>query len=237
VGRNKGSQTGIVVTYPMTCQNPECGREFRVVGKRAAHGSNPARYCSQACYHRATVIGGNRGQRVRESLARAKAAGKHIGPPRGRIPWNKGKECPQLAGERNGMFGRTHTPEIRALLARLASEQLSELTRQRLGGAQAPMRRSDPEYSRIFRVGWLPIRRQALERDGFACQVCDATPKRLNVHHIMPFGLILKHEMANLITLCEACHSRVHRGALALAAGDTLPVLKDVGRLGEEHVA
>jgi len=27
--------------------------------------------------------------------------------------WNKGKECPQLSGENNGMYGRTHTEETK----------------------------------------------------------------------------------------------------------------------------
>jgi hypothetical protein len=237
MGRNKGSKTGVVATWPMTCQNPQCGREFRVLGKHAAHSKRPAKYCSPACYQMHHAITGKRSEITREALARAKAEGKRLGPPKGRVPWNKGQECPQLAGERNGMFGRTHTPETRAMLSALASSQLSELTRQRLAGAQAPMKRSDPEYSRLFRLGWRTIRMQALERDSYTCRVCGAAPKRLNVHHIMPFGLVLKHELENLITLCEPCHTRVHRGAIALAAGAAEPVLEDVMLFGDEPAA
>ena len=137
------------------------------------------------------------------------------GAPKGRIPWNKGKTCPQLAGELNGMFGRTHTPETRAMLSRLASLQASELTR-RLAGARVPLPRAGPEYNRLFQPGWYAMRKAALERDGATCVICGFSGGRMNVHHVVPFALVLKHELDNLVTLCTSCHHQVHRGALAV---------------------
>ncbi len=205
VGRNKGSQTGVVVTHPAICQ--ACGRTFPILGKRRTDGPRPAKYCSHRCY-----TDSNKGHGQPPQL---KGKG---GAPKGREPWNKGSVCPQLAGERNGMFGRTHTPETRTLLSRLTSSQLSELSRQRVAVTQAPLARSDPEYSRLFRLGWRSIRRTALERDGHACAICGAHRARMNVHHIEPFSLVLKHELENLVTLCTSCHNQVHRGAAALLA-------------------
>ena len=30
---------------------------------------------------------------------------------KGRIAWSKGKKCPQLSGDKNGFYGKTHSPE------------------------------------------------------------------------------------------------------------------------------
>lgn len=159
MGRNKGSRTGVIVTVPVVCL--QCGDTFHVLGKRRPDGPKPAKYCSSICYH-ASQSGvrppGFEGLRRRA--------------PKGRTPWNAGQVCPQLAGDKNGMHGRTHTPEVRERLSRATSANLSTLTLARLASAQAPLRRSDPEYQRLFRVGWRPIRRKALERDGHACIAC-----------------------------------------------------------------
>lgn len=195
MGRNKGSKTGIVVTQPVVCQ--VCEVTFYVTGKRRPDGPRPAKYCSEGCYH-ASRIG----------IPKPEFRG---GAPKGRIPWNKDKTCPQLSGERNGMFGRTHTPETRAMLSRLTSLQLSELNRRR-AGARAPLARSDPEYNRLFRIGWDAIRKAALERDNRTCVICSFSGGRLNVHHVEPFCLVLRHDLDNLVTLCTSCHHQVHRG-------------------------
>lgn len=54
------------------------------------------------------------------------------------------------------------------------------------------------------------LREQVLERDGYACRVCGSsgTDKRsIIVHHRVP-GVSLLHLM---ISLCPACHAKVHR--------------------------
>jgi hypothetical protein len=229
--RGRAWGNGLNPHPPITLTCKECGQTFSVAYAYRPDGPKPTGgYCSRKCVGSAH----SRGVYPHVGYQPGHTQTQHLW---GRVPWNKGRKCPELSGERNGMFGRTHTPEIRAQLSRLASAQLSELTRRRLAGAVAPMRRSEPEYSRLFRIGWRPARRAALERDGQTCQVCGARPKRINVHHIVPFGLVLKHELTNLITLCEPCHSRVHRGALELAAGAADPVLEDVGLPAAEDAA
>ena len=54
------------------------------------------------------------------------------------------------------------------------------------------------------------LREAVLERDGYRCRVCDApgTGKRsIIVHHRIPG----RSEMRLMISLCPACHARVHR--------------------------
>ncbi len=201
MGRNKGSKTGIIKTVPAICKN--CGTTFQVLGKHRQDGPKPAIYCNASCYHAS-----KRGTKPSWFIGKG-------GAPKGRVPWNKGKSCPQLAGENNGMHGRTHTPEVRAILSQHTSSQLSVLTRQRQAAATPPLQRSDPLYPQLFRVGWRPLRKKALERDGHICRACNGN-ERLTVHHVIPFGIILKHELDNLITLCRSCHNKVHRGTLML---------------------
>ena len=50
------------------------------------------------------------------------------------------------------------------------------------------------------------LREEILERDGRACQSCGAG-HRLHVHHRKP-GV---HERELLVTVCAACHARLHR--------------------------
>lgn len=58
---------------------------------------------------------------------------------------------------------------------------------------------------------WTTSRRYALERDGYACQLCGhASRSELDVHHRMPRSIRIDHSPANLITLCDACHAGVH---------------------------
>lgn len=53
--------------------------------------------------------------------------------------------------------------------------------------------------------------KRALERDGRTCQMCGKTD-RLRVHHIDGSGEgdSPNHDLGNLQTLCQKCHSRVH---------------------------
>jgi HNH endonuclease/NUMOD3 motif len=203
MGRNKGSQTGVVVTVPATCQR--CSSVFQVLGKHRQDGPRPARYCSPGCYHASRA-----GQRPPGFIA------KPGGAPKGREPWNKEKHCPQLAGENNGMYGKTHTEEVRQLLSELTSARLSVLTLRVLAGSAPQVRRSDPEYQKLYNKGWRTIKAKALARDDRLCKVCGARRSRMDVHHVIPFAVNPVHQLDNLVTLCTRCHSHVHRGLVVL---------------------
>lgn len=60
---------------------------------------------------------------------------------------------------------------------------------------------------------WVKIRRDALKRAGWRCQICN-TDKGLNVHH-RTYEHLWNEEISDLTVLCFACHSRHHH---ALAA-------------------
>ena len=55
------------------------------------------------------------------------------------------------------------------------------------------------------------LRQQVLRRDGWRCQSCGAL-SYLEVHHREFRSQSGDDADENLITLCTACHSRVHRG-------------------------
>ena len=67
-----------------------------------------------------------------------------------------------------------------------------------------------PEYKkRVTSTGWERLRLKIIERDGKRCQVCGVFPKRIEVHHIVPWRLSHDDSEENLITLCAPCHRRL----------------------------
>jgi 5-methylcytosine-specific restriction endonuclease McrA len=54
--------------------------------------------------------------------------------------------------------------------------------------------------------------KRILERDGWRCQNCSCL-ENLQVHHIQPRSLLGHDSDRNLITLCVACHQRLHDNA------------------------
>jgi hypothetical protein len=71
------------------------------------------------------------------------------------------------------------------------------------------MKRQDEEY-------FGGLREAVLERDGYRCRVCDASGRdrrSIIVHHRRP-GKSVLHLM---ISLCPACHAKVHRTKAVLS--------------------
>lgn len=64
---------------------------------------------------------------------------------------------------------------------------------------------------------WNTVRAIALARDDFRCQVCglEASAATLHVHHKVPFRAFETYfeanQLANLVTLCPACHRKVEQ--------------------------
>jgi ATP-dependent DNA helicase RecQ len=62
---------------------------------------------------------------------------------------------------------------------------------------------------RLDSMSYESLRRQILRRDGWRCQSC-GTMSNLGVHHKL-FRSHSGHDSEdNLITMCAACHARVH---------------------------
>ncbi|EFH89223.1 RNA-guided endonuclease IscB [Ktedonobacter racemifer] len=60
------------------------------------------------------------------------------------------------------------------------------------------------------------LRIACLMRDGYACQHCGKQKVRLEAHHLIFKGEGGKDTLTNLLTLCEACHKKLHQGKIQL---------------------
>jgi 5-methylcytosine-specific restriction endonuclease McrA len=69
---------------------------------------------------------------------------------------------------------------------------------------KTPKMRLDP-------VAYEELRQHVLRRDGWRCQACGAM-SNLQVHHQRFRSHSGVDTESNLLTLCSACHSRIHRG-------------------------
>jgi ATP-dependent DNA helicase RecQ len=63
---------------------------------------------------------------------------------------------------------------------------------------------------RLEPLSYESLRQQVLRRDGWRCQSC-GTMSNLEVHHRQFRNHSGADSEENLITLCAACHARVHR--------------------------
>ena len=57
---------------------------------------------------------------------------------------------------------------------------------------------------------WQTLRRLALRRDGYTCQLCGEA-KNLHVHHISYEHIGTARELEDIVSLCGACHDAVHQ--------------------------
>jgi len=67
-----------------------------------------------------------------------------------------------------------------------------------------------PDRLRLDPVSYETLRQQILRRDGWRCQSC-GTMANLEVHHKEFRSHAGDDSEQNLITLCAACHSALHR--------------------------
>ena len=71
-------------------------------------------------------------------------------------------------------------------------------------------------YQKGFNYGYSSRREAVLHRDNYTCQCCGKKNCRLEVHHIKFRRNGGTDDEENLITLCEDCHKKVHRGEIVL---------------------
>lgn len=69
-------------------------------------------------------------------------------------------------------------------------------------------------YQRGFNYGFSSRKEAVLNRDSYTCQICGAKNTRLEVHHIVYRSKGGTDDEDNLITLCESCHKKVHKGEI-----------------------
>jgi len=68
-----------------------------------------------------------------------------------------------------------------------------------------------PLRLRLDPASYETLRQQVLRRDGWRCQLCGAI-SNLEVHHQQFRSHSGDDSEENLITMCAACHSALHRG-------------------------
>jgi ATP-dependent DNA helicase RecQ len=71
------------------------------------------------------------------------------------------------------------------------------------------MTRPKADRLRLDSLSYESLRQQILRRDGWRCQSC-GTMSNLDVHHKEFRSHSGEDIEENLITLCTACHARVH---------------------------
>lgn len=90
---------------------------------------------------------------------------------------------------------------------------------------------SGVEYQQGEQMGFWNVREYVLARDRHQCQYCKGKSKDsiLNVHHIES-RKIGGNSPGNLITLCETCHKKFHKGEIKLNT-KRLSSLRDVANM------
>jgi 5-methylcytosine-specific restriction endonuclease McrA len=76
--------------------------------------------------------------------------------------------------------------------------------------------------------GWNSVRRNALERDGYQCVICDSSKAEIgrnpDVHHIVPVRSFIEsaehtredaHFLDNVVSLCISCHRKADFGKIS----------------------
>ena len=71
-------------------------------------------------------------------------------------------------------------------------------------------------YQQGFNYGYSSRRKAILHRDNYTCQCCGKKNCRLEVHHIIFRSNGGTDDEENLITLCEDCHKKIHKGEIVL---------------------
>ncbi len=76
---------------------------------------------------------------------------------------------------------------------------------------------------RLDRAGYVELRLQILERDGWKCQHCGRRD-RLQIHHLVRRSQSGPDTEDNLMTVCSDCHRELHLGrGFARAEGPPSP--------------
>ncbi len=148
--------------------------------------------------------------------------GKRLSPKtefkKGSIPWNKGKEWPEMRGNNHPSRKERHKQTF---------ERTWKQSKGKLNGPEHPQWKGGktPLIMKIRNSDrYIEWRDQIFQRDNYTCTICkDSTGGNLNAHHRIRLStLIHKHQVAtfeqalsyseiwklsNGMTVCEHCHS------------------------------
>lgn len=116
----------------------------------------------------------------------------------GRLPWNKGKKCPEISGENHPMWGKHHSYESR-----------KKTSRTKIGIPNKVFLKNG-KYAGD-RIGFSPFWKDEVRlMFGNSCVLCMGyeSNKKLSVHHVD--GERINHRINNLVIFCNKCHQIVH---------------------------
>lgn len=68
------------------------------------------------------------------------------------------------------------------------------------------------DYQKGNQKGFYNVKAYVLHRDGYQCQKCKTRKGKLHVHHVVFRSNGGTDTPSNLITLCEGCHDKLHKG-------------------------
>ncbi len=115
----------------------------------------------------------------------------------------------QRIGDKNPMFGKTHSDDYKD---RLKREMIGSGNHNWKGGKTLE---SD---LRLTNTSWEKRKREVYERDNYICQSCNkkcrgtdrlTSKDTIQCHHLIPWKETRDDSLNNLITLCLSCHSKI----------------------------
>ena len=71
-------------------------------------------------------------------------------------------------------------------------------------------------YDFSYPKNWDLIRKIVYKRANYGCEYCGNCGSKLNAHHLIPLSKGGKNELANLVCVCDQCHSILHHNNLKL---------------------
>ncbi len=170
--------------------------------------SRKRRFCSRACYGRWMTgpnnpfFGKRHTDETRSILRQFRDKKRGIHDP----SWRGGPKsfiCQYCGKEFRRHAGNKHCFCSRACMNACPSIHKRGAESSRWRGGTTPQ-----ELLRIRGREWKEMRRHILARDNYTCQRCGGKPRRLAVHHIVPYRYCFCDEEINLITMCCKCHAR-----------------------------
>ena len=69
--------------------------------------------------------------------------------------------------------------------------------------------------------GWEDLRKEVYARDNWHCRICfkHCEGREIQCHHIENYNINKNNDLNNLITLCVACHGKVHNSKEVVLCG------------------
>lgn len=93
--------------------------------------------------------------------------------------------------------------------------RLNRAANQPIFGVKRKLWRKDDDHAYVADAGFIPVRAEVLQRDGYTCRFCGfKASKYQEVHHLDDNHQ--NNDPQNLLTICNLCHQVHHLGMCAM---------------------